>query len=229
MPSSEASSSATVAVIIEVGKKRVFASALDWPGWSRSGRDEAGALEALAAYAERYRTVARAAHMRFPARPAFEVVERVPGNATTDFGAPGAVAEVERVPPTPAEARRLAALLEGAWRVFDEIAAVAPAALRKGPRGGGRDRDAVVQHVLSPESASYARAIGLRLPEPAVGDRRAIEACRAAIAEVIRTGGRRDAPETRWPIRYAARRIAWHVLDHTWEIEDRSEGVDGTS
>jgi hypothetical protein len=27
----------------------------------------------------------------------------------------------------------------------------------------------------------------------------------------------------RWPPRYAARRIAWHVLDHAWEIEDRSE------
>ena len=25
-----------------------------------------------------------------------------------------------------------------------------------------------------------------------------------------------------WPTRYAARRIAWHVLDHAWEIEDRS-------
>jgi hypothetical protein len=26
----------------------------------------------------------------------------------------------------------------------------------------------------------------------------------------------------RWPVRYAARRAAWHVLDHLWEIEDRS-------
>lgn len=31
-----------------------------------------------------------------------------------------------------------------------------------------------------------------------------------------------------WPARYAARRIAWHVLDHAWEIEDRSEGADAT-
>jgi hypothetical protein len=27
----------------------------------------------------------------------------------------------------------------------------------------------------------------------------------------------------RWPSRYAARRIAWHALDHAWEIEDRIE------
>jgi hypothetical protein len=25
-----------------------------------------------------------------------------------------------------------------------------------------------------------------------------------------------------WPVRYAARRTAWHALDHAWEIEDRS-------
>jgi len=27
----------------------------------------------------------------------------------------------------------------------------------------------------------------------------------------------------KWPPRYAARRIAWHALDHAWEIEDRSD------
>jgi len=30
------------------------------------------------------------------------------------------------------------------------------------------------------------------------------------------------APDRSWPPRYAARRIAWHALDHAWEIEDRS-------
>ncbi len=29
-------------------------------------------------------------------------------------------------------------------------------------------------------------------------------------------------PEKGWPPRYAARRMAWHVLDHLWEIEDKS-------
>ena len=27
----------------------------------------------------------------------------------------------------------------------------------------------------------------------------------------------------KWPVRYAARRVAWHALDHAWEIEDRSD------
>lgn len=206
-------------VIIEVGSKRVSASALEWPGWSRSGRDEAQALDALALYADRFRAVARAAHQRFPARPVFEVVERVAGGGTTDFGAPGAVASMERELPTPAEAKRIAALVEAAWAALDEVVAAAPAVLRKGPRGGGRDRDAIVTHALGAEH-EYARRIGLRLLTPALGDRVAIEAARAAIAGAIRAGDL--GQEAAWPVRYAARRIAWHVLDHAWEIEDRS-------
>jgi hypothetical protein len=27
----------------------------------------------------------------------------------------------------------------------------------------------------------------------------------------------------RWTTRYAAHRIAWHALDHAWEIEDRTD------
>ncbi|RLT34771.1 MAG: hypothetical protein DWI58_20180 [Chloroflexi bacterium] len=212
-----------VRVVIEAGAKRVFATAIDWPGWSRSGRDEAGAIEALAAYADRYRAVVTAAKVRFPAHPAFKVIERVRGNGATDFGVPGQVTKADHEPPTLAEAKRLAALVEGGWAVFDAIAAAAPATLRKGPGGGGRDGDEVVQHVLSAESASYARSLGLRLDEPRVGARKAIETSRAAIAEAIRAGGRKDALETKWPVRYAASRIAWHVLDHAWEIEDKSE------
>jgi len=30
------------------------------------------------------------------------------------------------------------------------------------------------------------------------------------------------APPKGWPLRYAARRIGWHILDHLWEIEDKS-------
>jgi hypothetical protein len=219
MPTLDAS---IVHVVIESGTKRAFASALEWPGWARSGRDEAAALATLSAYAARYRPVARLAHLRFPAKPTFEVVERLRGGGSTDFGVPDAVAVAERERPTLAEARRVSALVEATWVTLDEIAATAPPTLRKGPRGGGRDRDQIVQHVLSPEAASYARAIGLRLAEPTVGDRQAIAAARAAIAEAIRAGGRKDAPATRWPIRYAARRIAWLVLDHAWEIEEKS-------
>ncbi len=217
-----------VSVILERGSKRVFASALDWPGWSRSGKDEATALDTLAAYADRYRPVARRAGARFPA-PAgardFAVVERLQGSATTDFGAPGAIAAVEWDAPTPAQARRLADLLEAAWAALDAVAAAAPAELRKGPRGGGRDRDAIVEHVLDAEIA-YARKVGLRLPGPAVADRRAVAGFRRAVAAGVRDPASIPPPGPRakpWPVRYLVRRAAWHVLDHAWEIQDRQE------
>src|SRR5512134_1631011 len=78
-------------VYLEVGQKRTFAGALDYPGWCRSGRDEASALQALLDYGPRYARVLRPAGLDFhsPADVSeFVVVERVEGNATTDFGAP---------------------------------------------------------------------------------------------------------------------------------------------
>ena len=125
-----------MAVVIETGAKRVFASSLDWPGWSRSGPDEADALEAPARYAPRYRPVARAAGSRLMAHVSFSVVDRVPGGATTDFGAPGTPAAIEARPPTPAEARRLVALLRAAWEVLAAAASQSPAA----PQGAARRR-----------------------------------------------------------------------------------------
>jgi hypothetical protein len=44
----------TVPVYLEIGGKRAFAGAVDWPGWSRSGRGEQEALEALIANGPRY-------------------------------------------------------------------------------------------------------------------------------------------------------------------------------
>ncbi|MBK9179752.1 MAG: hypothetical protein IPM45_09320 [Acidimicrobiales bacterium] len=211
-----------VAVAIEAGKRRVFASALDWPGWCRSGRDEERAVEALAAASARYAVVASTAGVRFAPGARFEVVERLPGSATTDFGAPGEVAARDLEPLTAAEARRLAALVDASWRVFDEVVAAAPAELRKGPRGGGRDRDAIAAHVVEAEVA-YARKLGLRPPAPsAPGGVGATAARRRAIVEALRSARAGGATDRGWPPRYAARRIAWHVLDHAWEIEDRS-------
>ncbi len=210
------------AVYIEAGAKRTFACALDWPGWCRSGKGEEQALEALAAAAPRYALVAEAAGLAPPAGAVgdLEVVERLPGTATTDFGAPDREASGDSRPLDAEEAERLTALLKGSWTIFDGVVAGAPAELRKGPRGGGRDRDKIVAHVLAAE-AGYASRLGLRLREPPWEDRAAVAAFREAILGGLGTppaecGGKR------WPGRYAARRIAWHALDHAWEIEDRS-------
>jgi len=212
-------------VVLEVGTRRTFASAVEWPGWSRSGRDPEAALETLALYAPRYAVATRAAGVRFPVTAAetFEIVERLPGTATTDFGAPGVIADDDYRPCAARETSRLAALVAASWAVLEQVATTAPAELRKGPRGGGRDRDAIVGHVIRAEAA-YVRKIGLRMRESDADDPQAVEAMRAGILDVIKAS--RTAPsrtDKSWPARYAARRIAWHVLDHAWEIEDRSE------
>ena len=163
--------------------------------------------------------------MRFSARRAdrFEVVERLPGSATTDFGAPGEVPESDSRPLTRAEARRQAEVVAASWRVFDRIVASAPAELRKGPRGGGRDRDKIVEHVIEAE-ISYVRTLGLRGRRPSPTDAAAVATLREQLIDLLRQPSD-GAPlvERGWPVRYATRRIAWHVLDHAWEIVDRSE------
>ncbi|WP_213453407.1 hypothetical protein [Rhizomonospora bruguierae] len=213
----------SIPVYLEVGAKKVFAVAVEWPGWARSGRGEEAALEALLAYRDRYAEVVRLAGARPPGTGAPTVVERVEGNATTDFGAPGVVADVDREPLTAARAHRLIALLRAAWQTLDDTAARSPAALRKGPRGGGRDRDKMLAHVLGAEAA-YARTLGLRHREPDIADRAAIEAMRADIlATLDRSSTGEPLKPKGWPPRYALRRMAWHALDHAWEMADRSE------
>jgi hypothetical protein len=65
---------------------------------------------------------------------------------------------------------------------------------------------------------------GLRHRQPDADDRDAVQAVRASVDAAIRQA--RAEPEKAWPYRYAARRFAWHVLDHAWEIEDRSDSPD---
>ena len=76
-------------VCVETGTKKVFAVALDWPGWARSGKTEEEALEALRAYADRYAPVVQAAGLAFPASAkTLRVTEHIEGGASTDFGIP---------------------------------------------------------------------------------------------------------------------------------------------
>jgi hypothetical protein len=213
-----------VRVAIEATAKRTFATALDWPGWSRSGKTEGEALDTLAAYAPRYAVATAEAGTPFHVAgvQALRVVEHLDGNATTTFGVPAIEAEADAEPLTAAEARRRAALVAASWVVLERVAAGAPASLRKGPRGGGRDRDAVVAHVWAAENA-YAGKMGLseRVKDPT--DRTAVEALHAAMLTTLRSA--RDGAPLRpggWTPRYAAQRVAWHALDHAWEIEDRS-------
>ena len=209
---------------VESSRSRTFACAYDWPGWCRSGKDEAAALAALAAYAPRYAAVAKKARLPFDEKArALRVVERIKGSASTEFGVPGEVAKRDTTPVTATEGRRLASVLQAAWAVYDDVVAAAPAALRKGPRGGGRDRDKMADHVRDAEGA-YVRKLGLRLAPPDRRNGRAVAEFRSAIAAAIQRPSKgTPLVEKGWPQRYAARRIAWHALDHAWEMQDRSE------
>ena len=195
-------------VYIETGGKKTFASAADWPGWSRGGKDEKAALAALAEYAPRYAKVAKLAKVDFPAGATnFEVIERVRGNASTDFGVPGTPAKKESDRAlTKSEAERLGRLVEAAWKYLDQVKAKSPQALRKGPRGGGRDRDKMYNHVLESEGY-YAKAMGIASKTPNRKD--------------LSAAFRNPNQDAKWPTAYAMRRIAWHALDHAWEMEDR--------
>ncbi len=215
---------ARIKIAEEVGTKKAFAWAIDWPGWARSGKTAEAARETLLAYAPRYVVVVKTAKLEMPRLDdGTEVADSVTGGSGTDFGVPSSITDADRRQVTAPEADRLAALVAAAWTVFDRVAGGAPETLRKGPRGGGRDRDKMIGHVIEADHA-YAREIGVRLPEPHIGEREAIEAERAAMLEVLRRpsdGG--PLAERRWTQRYAARRIAWHALDHAWEMEDRSD------
>lgn len=224
-------SATAMVVYLEVGKKRTFGGAIDWPGWCRSGGDEASALEALVAAAPRYALVLRGTRLGFqaPTDPStFTVVERLKGDATTDFGAPGAAPSTDREPVTAADLRRFEAVLRASWRAFDRaVEGAGEKELRKGPRGGGRTLGGIVSHVIDADGA-YLNALGWKPPKDRGSDRSGeILRTRMAVLEGLDVSGRGEIPRrgprggVRWLPRYFVRRVAWHVLDHAWEIEDR--------
>ena len=212
---------ARLAVAIEAGDKKVFASAVDWPGWSRSGKTQEAAIESLLAYAPRYGAAVARAGLELPSSFDVDVVEEGRGGSGTDFGVPSALTyAADARPVDAAEAERLAWIVEAAWSTLDAVAATAPAELRKGPRGGGRDRDKMVAHVNEADWY-YAKEVAIRVLAPK--SRADTEALRAAVLTVLRQASDGSPLAGRkWPLRYAARRIAWHALDHAWEMEDRS-------
>lgn len=213
-------------VYVETGAKRVFAGALEWPGWCRGGRDEGSALEALLAYAPRYAAALKRTRLGFRAPSDLRVVERLPGDATTDFGAPSGAPAIDAEPMSEAGLRRAQAILRACWRAFDAAADAATGTeLRTGPRGGGRDLDRIVEHVVGADGG-YLRMIGAKPgPEQEAGP----EPMREAILDGLGTAVRDGVPPSprggkRWTPRYFVRRSAWHVLDHAWELEDRTPG-----
>ena len=214
-----------VRVMIEQGrKKRVVACAFDWPGWDRSARIGQDVLGVLAAYRPRYAKVAELAGYgaEFRATGELQVVERLEGIGMTDFyGVSGRTAATEHDPMTESECERKIALLLACWSTFDAVAARVSPELRKGPRGGGRDRDQIVRHVNGAEIDEYAPKVGVKVPLETREDAEALRGYRHAFVEAIREHHARGEPARSWALQFLIRRCAWHMLDHAWELEDR--------
>ena len=207
-------------IYVELGGKKAIAWSLEWPGWCRIRTREEEAVQALIDYEARYWRIAQRAGLSF-APDDLVVVERLPGDANTAWGVPSVLASAETRPIDAATAQRNVLLLCAAWDILEEVVAASKAQLRKGPRGGGRDRDEIWHHVIEAERA-YARKIGVRHKPFEMNDKSALQAMREEIAarlckpstgEPLVSGG--------WNTSYAVRRMAWHIVDHIWEIEDR--------
>jgi hypothetical protein len=218
-------------VALEIGRKRVIASALEWPGWARVGRDEYAALETLRVYGSRYqRAIASvASDFRIPERvEEFVVAERLTGDATTDYGVPVIAPSADAAPLDDAAMYRLRAILGACWAALERAAAsVEGKELRTGPRGGGRSTPQILDHVIDAHFG-YLKRLAWREPHERIDD---LSTEFAAITEInasalaFAMSGEMPATGPRggklWTPRYFIRRAAWHILDHAWEIEDR--------
>jgi hypothetical protein len=220
-----------IELFVETGKKKTFAGAVDWPGWSRSGWDEDAALQALIDYGPRYAQVLQSRGIAFPFpadRSEVVVAERHVGNSTTDFGAPAAVLDADKQPLDLVELERYRTLLHAYWQAFDTAAERAKGhELRKGPRGGGRDREKITNHVLDADRGYLLRVAWKHKREGGISQFEELSRTRQAVEKALEVAVTDGLPERGprggviWPARYFVRRVAWHVLDHAWEIEDR--------
>jgi hypothetical protein len=216
----------TLRVILEVGKKRrVVAGAMDWPGLDRWGMSEDDALEKLLSYVPRYAGVAERASLAsaFKRASDVEVVERVPGSSSTDFwGIAHVPSGIERDVLSAADLERRLDLLQAAWAYFDDVAARVPDELRPGPRSAGRSRDQIIRHVYLNEPGQFSRKVEVRTPFEDVLAPGGLARHRQEYLDAIRAYNTDGKPARTWPIQFLVRRTAHHVMDHAWEMEDRS-------
>ena len=215
-----------VRTVVEHGPKdkKSVAYAIDWPGWSRGGKTGEAAFETLAAYRARYRPVATLAGMEaeFDAAGELDIVEDRIGTGSTDFwGISFSASSFEQGPMPTEELERKLALLEACWAYFDSVYARVSPEMRKGPRGGGRDRDQIFNHTLGTER-DFARQIGVitpqGLPLTPEGRRQHRDNYVAAFREYNAEGKGAGRKST---LPFLLRHTAFHVLDHAWEMEDK--------
>src|SRR5262245_34791307 len=217
-----------IRVVLERGPKakKFAAYAVDWPGWSRGAKNADDALEMLDSYRARYRPIAARARLGKALDDAgpLEVVEDRVGTGSTDFWAISfSPCSLESDPMEAAELERKLTLLQACWAHFDEVAARVSPQMRKGPRGGGRDRDRIISHTIRVESEDFARKVGLTIPEGGALEPGALAPYRTAYVEAMRAfqRGEVNGPMRSWSLPFLVRHSAFHTMDHAWEMEDK--------
>jgi len=221
-----------VRTVIDRGPKgkRTVAFSLDWPGWSRGAKSPEEALETLESYRARYRPIAELAGMahEFDAAGPLEVIEDKVGTGSTDFWAISfSPAATEQDPMDEAALERGITLLRASWAFFDSVAARVSAEMRKGPRGGGRDRDEIIRHVVRNESEDFARRVGLRIPEGGALEPGSLGPFREDYVAAMRAyNAGKVKPMRSGTLAFLIRHTAFHNLDHAWEMEDKDLSAD---
>ena len=217
-----------VRTIIERGpkEKRSVAFGIDWPGWSRGAKSAELALEVLESYRERYRPIADLAGMarEFDAAGPLEIVEDRVGTGSTDFwGISFSPSAAEQGALGEEELERGITLLRACWAFFDGIAARVSPEMRKGPRGGGRDRDQIFRHTIRTESEDFAKQVGLRIPEEGALTPDGLRTHRETYVAAMRAYNAGETPKRMrsWTLPFLIRHSAFHTLDHAWEMEDK--------
>src|SRR5215831_3910828 len=216
-----------VRTVIERGSKgrKAVAYAVEWPGWSRGAKTPELALAMLETYRLRYRPIAVAAGMaqEFDAAGRLKVVEDRVGSGSTDFwGISYFPSSSEQDPMSEADFDRKVKLVRSTWKFFDAVAARVSAEMRKGPRGGGRDRTRIVRHTIRTESEDFAKRLGLRIPEEGALSPEGLAAHRKSYIAAMRAYNRGEGKRmVTWTLPFLIRHSAYHVMDHAWEMEDK--------
>jgi hypothetical protein len=204
--------------------KRWVAVAADWPGLERGGKTEDEALEKLARYVPRYLPVAKRVRRgsELASQTDLDIIGRYPGVGSTDFwGISFAPSPLDREAFDAPLFERNVRLLRAAWAEFDETAARVSAELRPGVRGGGRSRDRIVQHVMATEGGDFSKRVKVGAELEDLRTPGQLARHRDRFVEAMRAWFEQGKPLGNWTIPYLLRHTAYHVLDHTWEMQDR--------
>lgn len=217
-------------VAIETGPKgkKFVAYAIDWPGLERNGKSPDEAFTKMESYRARYQAIANRAEFgqAFETEPAGKIVQEYEGTGSTDFwGISFAHGPNDHEAMSDDDVERHLALLNACWDEFDEIGMRVSPELKRGPRGGGRNRDEIVGHLVASE-LQWLRKLDIR-PDfreilPPVQRRehhqRVLAELRRRHQEGLPVKSKTGPP---WTVRFTIRHLAYHVMDHAWEMEDK--------